>query len=117
MVGKRIMKEIYVTIYTKETGKLELTKEEWITASIDKKTIHRTDGPAVIYSNGCQFYYVNGIKHNHKGPAIVWADGTFSYYLEGLCYDKLYYQIMINKIRKLSKTERLIDERWWVREF
>jgi hypothetical protein len=45
--------------------------------------IHRTDGPAVIRSNGTQLWYINGEPHRTDGPAIVWPDGSQSWYLHG----------------------------------
>lgn len=32
---------------------------------------HRMGGPAIIYPNGTQEWYVNGILHRESGPAIV----------------------------------------------
>jgi hypothetical protein len=31
---------------------------------------HRTDGPAVVYTNGDSEYWVNGVRHNEDGPAV-----------------------------------------------
>jgi hypothetical protein len=33
---------------------------------------HRTDGPAVIYPNGDQEWWVDGKRHRSDGPAILW---------------------------------------------
>jgi len=45
--------------------------------------LHRTDGPAVEYSDGTKMWYVNGQKHREGGPAIEWGDGTKVWCLNG----------------------------------
>lgn len=55
--------------------------------------LHRTDGPAVIYNNGCVEYWNFGQLHNISGPAIKTPIGTKVYYLFGrrLDYKKWLY--------------------------
>ena len=36
---------------------------------------HRTDGPAIEFSNGDKWWYQNGKSHRTDGPAIEYADG------------------------------------------
>jgi hypothetical protein len=43
--------------------------------------LHRTDGPAVEYSNGGKAWYLNGELHRTDGPAIERADGTKGWWL------------------------------------
>ena len=45
--------------------------------------VHRTDGPAVIYSDGNALWYQYGKLHRTDGPAIVYPDGTESWYQHG----------------------------------
>ena len=45
--------------------------------------IHRLDGPAVIDSDGTQFYYQYGLKHREDGPAVIRANGTKEYWING----------------------------------
>ena len=47
------------------------------------KQFHRTDGPAVEYSNGDKFWYVEGKPHRTDGPAIERSSGTKEWYVEG----------------------------------
>ena len=42
---------------------------------------HRTDGPAVEYSNGTKFWYLNGRLHRTDGPAVEWPDGTEEWFI------------------------------------
>lgn len=44
------------------------------------KMLHREDGPAYIWADGTEVYYLNGKLHREDGPAIIWADGTEGYY-------------------------------------
>ena len=41
--------------------------------------LHRTDGPAFIWSNGDIEYYLNGKRHREDGPAIIRKDGNMYY--------------------------------------
>ena len=45
---------------------------------------HRTDGPAVEYADGTKFWYVDGKHHRLDGPAIEWADGDNSWYIDDI---------------------------------
>ena len=45
--------------------------------------LHRTDGPAVIHSNGDQFWYLNGMKHRTDGPAVIFTSGYQIWHLNG----------------------------------
>jgi hypothetical protein len=45
---------------------------------------HRTDGPAVEYSNGSRVWYVNGKRHRTDGPAIEYNDGSKAWYVDGI---------------------------------
>jgi len=43
--------------------------------------IHRTDGPAIIWDDGSEFWYYNGAMMRMDGPAVTYADGR-----TGWCY-------------------------------
>jgi hypothetical protein len=45
--------------------------------------LHRADGPAVIYPNGSQVWYLHGQRHRIDGHAVIWASGTQSWYVQG----------------------------------
>ncbi len=53
---------------------------EWHDA---KGQLHRKDGPARIYPDGTQAWYLNGQLHREDGPAIMYPDGYQAWYLNG----------------------------------
>ena len=83
---------LYVTVYTKEYGKQELSNYEAIYSRIS--TFHREDG-----------------------PALEWSDGTDEWFLDGKNYDKDSYNEAIQEVKDIPEVLRLVDPRWWVREF
>ncbi len=48
--------------------------------------LHRLHGPAVIYTDGSQRWYYNGVRHRSDGPAMTWPDGSKSWYQNGLLH-------------------------------
>jgi len=44
---------------------------------------HREDGPAIIYPNGKEEYWINGYLHRTDGPAIDGPWGYKAYYQDG----------------------------------
>ena len=45
--------------------------------------LHRTDGPAVVGSNGNMAWWQNGQRHRVDGPAIVYPDGSKEWHQHG----------------------------------
>ena len=45
-----------------------------------KGDFHRKNGPAIIYPNGDQYWYINGKLHRVGGPAVIWANGESHWY-------------------------------------
>ena len=45
--------------------------------------LHRTDGPAVIWSDGTQFWCINGKLHRTDGPAIIYSTSWMEWYING----------------------------------
>lgn len=45
--------------------------------------IHRTNGPANIYSDGQQTWYLRHQRHRTSGPAVIYSDGTVEYWING----------------------------------
>ena len=43
--------------------------------------LHRLDGPARIYANGDQEWWVRGLLHRLDGPAVIYATGTQSWWV------------------------------------
>ena len=48
---------------------------------------HRTDGPAIIYSDGSEEWYLHNMCHREDGPAIKNANGNIAWYLNGRFYE------------------------------
>lgn len=44
---------------------------------------HRTDGPAIIRTDGHKEWRINGNLHRIGAPAVEWADGSKSWYEGG----------------------------------
>ena len=63
--------KIFITIFTKEFGKQELTKFQWFALKDNNVTFHREDGPAKIWFDGSEHWYMNGCLHKNDGPAII----------------------------------------------
>ena len=84
----------YVTLYTKEDGKLELTRDEWY-AFHPGRTLHRIDGPAIELANGYLAWYIDN--------ELQFTEGDFNQ--------------LIQEVKDMSLVLRLVDPRWWVREF
>jgi hypothetical protein len=57
------------------------TKRWWVNG-----LLHRTDGPAIEWSDGDKDWYINGLLHRTDGPAREFADGYDSYWLNGRVY-------------------------------
>lgn len=45
--------------------------------------LHRTNGPAVIYTNGAVQWYKNGKLHRDVYPAVIHANGVVEWYRNG----------------------------------
>ena len=57
--------------------------------------LHRTDGPAVEYTNGSKKWCKNGKLHRINGPAVEWANGGGkSWWLNG---ERIEPQVLVKK--------------------
>ena len=45
--------------------------------------LHRTDGPAIEYANGDEYWYFKGQRHRTDGPAIECTDGHKEWWFNG----------------------------------
>jgi len=69
-----------LTVETDENG-----TTEYLNAS---GQLHNPNGPAIIWADGCKWYYINGKLHNPNGPAVIRADGDKSYYINGKLHNE-----------------------------
>ena len=102
---------IYVTIYTKEFGKQELTIVEWYAVHEPELTFHRLDGPAKEFANGNSIWYIDGLRHRIDGPAIVFRDGDEAWFVRGQRLDKLSknYLARYMRLKNLTIAHLLLD--------
>jgi hypothetical protein len=69
----------------------------------DTNILHREDGPAVEYSDGRKYWYLNGEKHREDGPAIVYSYGHKYWYLNDINYtEQEFNKIMAKKNNSCS---------------
>lgn len=47
------------------------------------KKLHRTDGPAIIYTNGDKDWHLHGLSHREDGPAQEYIDDV-KWYIDGV---------------------------------
>lgn len=99
--------EIFITVYTKEDGKQELTKDQWLKLNIEHLNFHRIDGPAKQWADGFEHWYIDGLlhrednkpaisgkyekrwywhgmRHREYGPAVIRFNGEKMYYLNDI---------------------------------
>lgn len=54
---------------------------------IDKnKLTHKEDGPAIIWPNGDQYWYINDELHREDGPSVILSNGEIERWLNGHYY-------------------------------
>jgi len=46
--------------------------------------LHRENGPAIEYADGCKIWYQNGLLHRTDGAAVEWFDGDKYWYQNGV---------------------------------
>ena len=107
--------KIYVTVYTKEEGKLKLTRDQWY--DLHKFLIyHKEDGPAVEHVNGDKSWYIDNKLHREDGPAREYVDGTKFWYVNDKNYSEADYNKLLEEVNSLEPILGLIDPREWVRK-
>jgi hypothetical protein len=59
--------------------------------------IHRTKGPAVLYKDGSEAYFVEGKKHRINGPAIDYTNSHKEWWFKGINYSFPQYLRVLKK--------------------
>ena len=74
----------------------------------EKPTLHRTEGPAIEYTNGSKYWYRDGVPHRDGGPAVE-SSGQKQWYQNGVRHreDGPAYEI------RSSHSGNLFKE-WWL---
>ena len=95
-MGKGVQVNIKVVAYTEE-GRQELTAVEWCKLRMNPKTtLHRVDG-----------------------PALEWPGGRYEifWYIDNQAFTESEFNKLIQEVKDMPLVVRLVDPRWWVREF
>lgn len=73
-------KKIYCQVWNLN-GYWDLTFDQWsMYIQGNYKTLHKKDGPALIYEDGSEEWRQHGKLHRTDGPAITKSDGTRAWY-------------------------------------
>jgi len=85
-----------VVVYTRDHGRKEFTYEEWFNyaARYQANTYHRVDGPAIEWSSGNKFWYLEDKKISEEE-----------------------FNQLIQEVKDMPLALRLVDPRRWVREY
>jgi len=59
-------------------------KEEWYINGL----LHREDGPAIKNPNGDEFWYRHGVLHREDGPAVICFYLGIQWYIKGVRFYK-----------------------------
>ena len=62
----------------------------------EKGQLHREDGPAIEYTEGSKYWYLNNEIHREDGPAIECPNGTNYWYLNGEYHSEQEFKKKIN---------------------
>ena len=71
---------------------------------------HREDGPAIIYENGNQDWWLNGLQHRESGPSDEYTNGDKFWFYKDKLYgtdDDFTNTTWINKVQELKREEQL----------
>ena len=66
--------------------------------------IHRTDGPAIESADGTTEWWQHGLRHRADGPAVQYSDGGMSWYLDDKC---LTFDVWLNDV-KMSGEDKVM---------
>jgi hypothetical protein len=47
----------------------------------EQGSLHRADGPAVVWNNGTKEWWNNNKRHELDGPAVEWANGYIEWWV------------------------------------
>ena len=70
--------------------------------------LHREDGPAIIFADGSRFWYINGKCHREDGPAVIYTSGQQYWCLNDVIYTELEYYKKLYKMGKITEEELFI---------
>jgi hypothetical protein len=65
------------------SGSIKQEYDEYTEWRNEKGLLHREDGPARVYKNGGEEWWVGGKLHRINGPAATWAKLGRTWYITG----------------------------------
>ena len=60
---------------------------------------HRVGGPAIVHPCGTEFWLQHALLHREDGPAVIWFSGSKEWYLYGVSYPEGVYLAKIAAIK------------------
>ena len=78
------LKEIGHLVYCKtiDTDALEI---KYLHFYNTEEEVHRSDGPAVMVSDGFVSYFLHNLQHRSDGPSVIWPTGAKEWWAHGKC--------------------------------
>lgn len=77
--NKDMKKNYVVRVYNE--GNIQGHRTEYGT---EEYSLHREDGPAVEFVDGCKWWYINNERHREDGPAMTWGVDGKSWWKHGI---------------------------------
>ena len=65
-----------------DNGELHSIQKPFVVVEGDED-FQENYGPAIIYPDGRQYWYIDGLLHREDGPAIIYPDGGKEWYISG----------------------------------
>ena len=79
-----------------------LGAKEWLN---EHGQLHRTDGPALIYPNGTQRWFIHGKPHRIDGPAVIRSNGSTYWFIHG-------NQLTEDQFKEITQSEEHLN--WYL---
>jgi len=80
----------------------------------ETEELHREDGPAAIYSDGDEEWYIKGLLHREDGPAVIYRNDGVRWWLNGNFFktkEKWFEDLPEDKKLKMLYSEYFIGGR------
>jgi len=79
-----------------------LKKEDGTIQYFKNGSLHREDGPALIFHDGYEYYYQNDELHRLDGPADIHPDGSCEYYIHNIKTSKEGLELYVSLLKLKS---------------
>ena len=93
---------------------LTLTREVNVYGTVrwrnSRGDLHRAHGAAVIYTDGSEYWYQDGLRHSIYGPAVIYADGPILWYLHGDIMSEPEWKRAVAIMNARGQSPRLVNQ-------